>query len=209
MDIDVGKVVLHAGPVQTVVDLGDAGDIVSGLFVDLIHVVAARHRDARLFGNRVATVHLVGDNHHAVAAIAALPIGLIIIVAILHRSAAAARTGVLDTGGRKGSVLDIRRVAADARTTSARLSETTFAVFIVGISAAAARAEPKRLAKDVAFNARTARATAEVGIGTGGQPLALAAATAAGRIRAHGAAFLLMVAVAAVVAVYNARHRQG
>ena len=209
MDIDVGKVVLHAGPVQTVVDLGDAGDIVPGLFVDLLNVVAARHRDARLLGDWVAAVDLVGDDHHAVAAVAALPICLIIIVAIRHGSAAAARTGVGNAGGRRSPIQDIRRIAADARTTSSRLSETTFAVVFVGISAAAARAEPKRLAKDVAFNARTARATAEVGIGTGGQPLALAAATAAGRIRAHGAAFLLMVAVAAVVAVYNARHRQG
>ena len=154
-------------------------------------------------------MHLIGDDHHAVSAVAALPVGLIVVVAISHGAAAAARARVGNAGGSKGLVQDVRRVAADARTARAGLGVAAFAVVFVSISTTAARAEPKLFAENVGGNARTARAAAEVGIGTGGKPLALAAAAAAGRIRTHGATVLLVVAVAAVVAVYNARHRQG
>ena len=65
-------------------------------------------------------MHLVGYDHHAVAAIAALPItglrSLVrnVILIISHAAAATARAGVFDAGRGQGSEADVGRVSADA-----------------------------------------------------------------------------------------------
>ena len=68
---NIGNVVLNAGPVNTIVDVRN----------DVILIVcASSHRYARIVGYGIAPVHFVGNQHHAITAVAALPVRRVVIV---------------------------------------------------------------------------------------------------------------------------------
>ena len=191
VDENVGKVVLHARPIHAIGDVGQT----------LVFLVrAAGHRDARLFGDRIAPMHLVGDDHHAVTAVAALPVRLNIAVFAGHGAATAASTRVRHARRGKRSVFDVRRIAADTRTARTGLGESG-SILKIRVSAAATGAIVKRVAEHVAGNARAAGTAAIVLVGTGRKPRAIAAAATACRIRAVSSGILLVVAGSAFITV--------